>query len=159
MLEANLRKYRDCVGLMILNSQNKIFTGQRTDFISGAWQMPQGGIDEGESCVEAAFRELKEETFISKTSVKILAISKKWIKYDLPKDLVPKLWKGKFIGQRQRWFLMRFVGEDDEIDINTDKPEFSVWRWSDQRELVANIVQFKKKTYTSVLKEFSSHFQ
>jgi putative (di)nucleoside polyphosphate hydrolase len=149
--------YRSCVGLMVLNKSSEIFTAQRLDFKSTAWQMPQGGIDVGEEPLEAAFRELEEETSITKDSVKILAVSKSWIKYDLPEDLIPMLWNGKYRGQRQKWFLLKYFGEDSQIDLNTSEPEFSCWRWSDKTQLIKSVVVFKKEVYETVLEEFSSY--
>ncbi|HKK35996.1 MAG TPA: RNA pyrophosphohydrolase [Paracoccaceae bacterium] len=150
--------YRPCVGLMILNRADEIFVGQRLDFRSDAWQMPQGGVDEGESPLEAAIRELREETGIARDRVTLLAESREWIPYDLPADLVPKLWRGRFRGQTQRWFAFRFHGADDEIDIATEHPEFSRWCWSPRDEVLGRIVPFKRTTYRKVLQEFDHLF-
>ena len=146
--------YRPNVGLMVLNAQGHVFTGQRLDYPSAAWQMPQGGIDEGEDARAAAFRELKEETGISAEMVEILAQSTDWISYDFPAELAKKLWKGGYRGQKQRWFLMRFAGPDNLIDIETEEPEFSEWRWMAPDELLDNIVPFKRGVYQQVLDEF-----
>ena len=146
--------YRPNVGLMVLNAQGYVFTGQRLDYPSAAWQMPQGGIDEGEDARAAAFRELKEETGISAEMVEILAQSTDWISYDFPAELAKKLWKGGYRGQKQRWFLMRFAGPDNLIDIETEEPEFSEWRWMAPDELLDNIVPFKRGVYQQVLDEF-----
>jgi putative (di)nucleoside polyphosphate hydrolase len=140
---------------MIINPQKHIFTAQRLDFPSNAWQMPQGGIENGETLEEAAFRELNEETSLTAINVKILTLSKNWIKYDLPDNLVPLLWDGKFRGQKQKWFLLEFTGDDEEININTQNPEFSDWRWSNKGDLLEYIVPFKLKTYEQIVKEFS----
>jgi putative (di)nucleoside polyphosphate hydrolase len=140
---------------MIINPQKHIFTAQRLDFPSNAWQMPQGGIENGETLEEAAFRELNEETSLTAINVKILTLSKNWIKYDLPDNLVPLLWGGKFRGQKQKWFLLEFTGDDEEININTQNPEFSDWRWSNKGDLLEYIVPFKLKTYEQIVKEFS----
>ena len=147
--------YRRCVGLMIINHERKIFTAQRSDFRSDAWQMPQGGIERDENLEEAAFRELNEETSLTKSTVDILAISKRWIKYDLPDSLIPQLWNGSYRGQKQKWFLFKFRGPDNQININTQTPEFSNWRWSSKEELIKFIVPFKLKVYKKVVKEFS----
>jgi len=155
--ELNALPYRPNVGLMVLNAQGHVFTGQRLDYPSAAWQMPQGGIDEGEDARVAAFRELKEETGISSEMVEILAQSSDWISYDFPAELAKKLWKGGYRGQRQRWFLMRFAGPDNLINIETEEPEFSEWCWMAPDELLDNIVPFKRAVYQQVLDEFSEH--
>ena len=148
--------YRPCVGLMIINDQRLIFTGQRLGYSSTAWQMPQGGIEKDEDPLVAAYRELQEETSILKEKVELLAVSKDWLTYDLPSDLIPKLWNGAYRGQTQKWFLMRFIGEDSDIDLQTKMPEFSSWRWSTKQQLTANIVNFKKELYELLVKEFNT---
>ena len=148
--------YRPCVGLMIINDQRLIFTGQRLGYSSTAWQMPQGGIEKDEDPLVAAYRELQEETSILKEKVELLAVSKDWLTYDLPSDLIPKLWNGVYRGQTQKWFLMRFIGEDSDIDLQTKMPEFSSWRWSTKQQLTANIVNFKKELYELLVKEFNT---
>ena len=150
--------YRHCVGLMVVNNNGNIFTGQRLGYGSSAWQMPQGGIEKGEEASVAAYRELEEETSITFSHVELLAVSKNWLSYDLPADLIPKLWKGSFRGQTQKWFLMKFVGDDTEINLKTAVPEFSSWRWSTRQQLVSSIVEFKKDLYENVLEEFGSFF-
>lgn len=150
-------KYRPCVGLMIVNKHGNIFTGQRLGYASEAWQMPQGGIEKGEEPLIAAFRELEEETSITKGEVELLAISKTWLTYELPGDLVPKLWNGLFKGQTQKWYLMRFIGQDTNINLSTETPEFSSWRWSSRKELIDSIVPFKRKLYISILDEFGAY--
>ena len=146
--------YRPCVGLMVVNTRKNFFTAQRLDFTSTAWQMPQGGIDKGEEALHAAYRELSEETSITENDVELLAVSRGWFSYDLPKELVSKLWNGLYRGQKQKWFLMRFTGNDDDINLNTEIPEFSCWRWSTRQQLIESIVPFKKDLYRAVLKEF-----
>jgi len=146
--------YRPCVGLMVVNKRKNFFTAQRLDFTSTAWQMPQGGIDGGEEALHAAYRELSEETSITENDVELLAVSRGWFSYDLPKELVSKLWNGLYRGQKQKWFLMRFTGNDDDINLNTEIPEFSCWRWSTRQQLIESIVPFKKDLYRAVLKEF-----
>ena len=150
----NALNYRPCVGLMVVNTRKNFFTAQRLDFTSTAWQMPQGGIDEGEEALHAAYRELSEETSITENDVELLAVSRGWFSYDLPKELVSKLWNGLYRGQKQKWFLMRFIGNDDDINLNTEIPEFSCWRWSTRQQLIESIVPFKKDLYRAVLKEF-----
>lgn len=143
--------YRPCVGVMLVNPAGLIFVGQRIDNPGPAWQMPQGGIDAGEDPRTAALRELWEETGVREGHVDIVAETSEWVTYDLPHDLVPKLWHGRFRGQRQKWFLMRLTGGDAVIDIETDHPEFSRWRWIDPGDLVDNIVPFKRDMYRQVL--------
>jgi len=151
--------YRPNVGIMLANRSGQIFVAQRIDSEFDAWQMPQGGIDHGEEPRAAALRELQEETGIPAELVTIEAESHGWITYDLPHDLVPKIWKGRWRGQKQRWYLMRFLGEDGQINIETDHPEFSRWQWLDHQKLVQNIVSFKREVYAKVVAEFSGHLE
>jgi putative (di)nucleoside polyphosphate hydrolase len=137
---------------MLLNARNEVFVGRRVDVEHEAWQMPQGGIDEAESPRDAALRELKEE--IGVESADVLAESKNWLYYDLPTDLVGKFWDGRWRGQRQKWFLMRLKGAETEINIDTDHPEFSSWKWVAIDELGSLVVSFKRNTYLSVIAEF-----
>lgn len=143
--------YRPCVGIMLLNKDNKVWVGQRED-TPGAWQMPQGGIDKGEKPKKAAFRELEEE--IGTQNAAFIAKTKGWLKYDLPKDLIGKVWGGKYRGQKQKWFTLRFLGRDDEINIITDHPEFDRWMWADFEELPNLIVPFKRDVYQQVVDHF-----
>lgn len=145
--------YRPCVGVMLVNAEGHVFVGQRIDNPGPAWQMPQGGVDEGEAPRDAAIRELWEETGVTADKVEIGAETQGWVPYDLPHDLVAKLWKGRFRGQEQKWFLMRFQGEDSDINIATEHPEFSHWRWLPPADLVDNIVPFKRDVYRAVLAE------
>ena len=147
--------YRLNVGIMLINHDGLVFVGQRRDNHSDAWQMPQGGIDDGENPKEAALRELHEETGIPANLVQVLEVSENWISYDLPKDLISQLWGGRFRGQKQKWYLMRFLGSDAEVNIQTETPEFSAWKWIPPDALVENIVPFKKSVYQKVLSEFS----
>lgn len=146
--------YRPCVGIMLCNDQGRIFAGQRIDNASGAWQMPQGGVEKNEPPENAALRELEEETGIPPGAVKIITQTDDWIPYDLPHHLVPKLWKGRFRGQKQKWFLMRFIGEENVINIQTEEPEFSEWSWLDADNLLEAIVPFKRDTYENVIRQF-----
>ncbi len=143
--------YRPCVGVMLVNSAGRVFVGQRIDNPGPAWQMPQGGIDAGEEPDQAAIRELWEETGVSADDVEVVAQTDIWLPYDLPYDLVPKLWKGQYRGQEQLWFLMRLKASDDAINIATEHPEFSRWKWMDPSELIDNIVPFKRALYARVL--------
>ena len=146
--------YRPCVGIMLANTRGHVFVGQRLDRDSDAWQMPQGGIDAGEKTLDAALRELWEETGVSEKLVSLEAESMGLIKYDLPHDLVGKVWGGKYRGQEQKWFLFRFHGTNDDVKIETDHPEFSAWKWLPKDQLVEAIVPFKREVYAKVLAEF-----
>ncbi|WP_081536110.1 RNA pyrophosphohydrolase [Rhodovulum sp. P5] len=150
--------YRPNVGVMLMNAEGKIFVGQRQDWDEPAWQMPQGGIDDGEDAETAALRELEEETGVSPDLVEIIGRTPDWVYYDLPPELQGKIWKGKYRGQKQLWFLMRFLGSDDQINIETDHPEFSEWAWLDPSHLVQGIVPFKRAVYEQVVEIFSPHF-
>ena len=147
--------YRPCVGIMLANRNGHVFVGQRIDSKEGdAWQMPQGGIDPGESPETALIRELGEETGISGALVDIIARSAKEHLYDLPDQLIGRLWGGRFRGQAQLWFLVRFKGDDSEINIATAEPEFESWRWVEADRLVELIVPFKRPVYREVVEEF-----
>ncbi|HEV2079097.1 MAG TPA: RNA pyrophosphohydrolase [Allosphingosinicella sp.] len=147
--------YRSAAGVMLINSQGKVFVAQRLDSTREAWQMPQGGLDEGEDAEAGALRELQEETGIAPDKVDILARCPVELTYDLPDDLVGKMWQGKWRGQRQTWFLMRFTGRDEDINLDTPEPEFRAWKWAEPGDLPAMIVPFKKKLYEDVLKAFA----
>jgi putative (di)nucleoside polyphosphate hydrolase len=146
--------YRRCVGVMLANPAGHVFVGQRLDNDTPAWQMPQGGIDKGESVTEAALRELWEETGVTSDKVRIEAETPDWLSYDLPHEIVPRIWKGRYRGQEQKWVLMRFLGQDGDVNIASDHPEFSEWRWLPPEELVAHIVPFKRAVYARVLDAF-----
>lgn len=147
--------YRPCAGVMLINRAGQVFVGQRIDATVEAWQMPQGGIDDGEDAETAAIRELGEETGVQPDKVELIAEAPEELYYDLPPDLVGKVWKGKWRGQRQRWFLYRFLGEDSDVDIATEHQEFRAWRWVDPAELPEIIVPFKKALYENVLSAFA----
>jgi putative (di)nucleoside polyphosphate hydrolase len=153
--------YRPCVGLMVLNHKGLVFVGRRKDGpehvdATHAWQMPQGGIDPGEDPWPAALRELREETNIR--SVEKLGEVGEWLAYDIPRDIVGQAWKGKYRGQRQKWYALRFTGEESEIDIaapdGSHKPEFSAWRWEPMKNLPGLAIPFKRPVYERVVKEF-----
>ncbi|MEL6196681.1 MAG: RNA pyrophosphohydrolase [Pseudomonadota bacterium] len=146
--------YRPCVGIVLLNSRGEIFAGQRVDSSYEAWQMPQGGIDEGESPRDAAIRELYEETGIPEHRVRILRESERWLDYDLPEHLVGRLWRGRYRGQTQRWFAIAFDGEDSEVNLDAHEREFRTWTWMAPDELILRIVPFKRDTYGAVFAEF-----
>jgi putative (di)nucleoside polyphosphate hydrolase len=146
--------YRPCAGIMLANRAGLIFVGQRMDNSSEAWQMPQGGIDDGEDPEAAAIRELGEETGIGPQHFDIIARSSREHFYDLPDALIGTMWKGRYRGQRQIWFLARFSGEDSDINIDTDHPEFRAWKWIEAATLPDLIVPFKRKLYEDILAEF-----
>ncbi len=149
--------YRDNVGVMLINDEGRIFVGRRIDSDSPAWQMPQGGIDAGEKPRKAALRELHEETGVSRDLVEFVAKAPDWLTYDLPPELLAKVWGGRYRGQRQRWFLFRFLGSDDQIDIATEHPEFSRWRWIGADEMLESIVPFKRPVYEQVVAAFREY--
>ena len=146
-------RYRRGVGMMIINKKKEIFLGQRFDKDKSAWQMPQGGIDRGEKELAALKREMLEETGIRK-DYKILIKSNKYFYYKLPKYLQKRLWKGRFVGQKQKWFLLEYFGEDKDIHIQTEKPEFKNWNWASKEKMLKLIVPFKRKLYKEIVNEF-----
>tara|TARA_B100000029_G_C17385421_1_gene891365 strand:- start:396 stop:869 length:474 start_codon:yes stop_codon:yes gene_type:complete len=137
------------VGAIVLNSKNRVFVGKRKDNPVDKWQMPQGGVNAGEKLIDAMKRELEEETGIK--NIEILKEIDGWSEYELPKYLLGKVWKGKYRGQKQKWFIVRFLGNDDEIDLEVSKPEFIEWRWLELEKLPGVIVEFKKKVYEELL--------
>lgn len=146
--------YRPCVGVMLANARGEVFVGQRSDRAEPAWQMPQGGIDPGETPREAALRELREETGVTPEMVTVEAETDGWLHYDLPPEIVPQTWGGRFRGQEQKWFLARFHGRDDQVRIDTAHPEFSAWEWVAPAALIDRIVPFKRPVYRDVLAAF-----
>ena len=149
--------YRRCVGMMIVNDKNEILVGKRLDHPSGHWQMPQGGIDENENPEKAVWREMLEE--IGTNNATMIKESNQWINYKIPTETLATLpWGDLYVGQTQKWFAFRFNGNDNEINVGTDNPEFSEWKWTHHNLLVENIVPFKRNTYEKILKEFSYLF-
>ena len=148
-------RYRRGVGVMLLNQEGKVFVGARIDNTDEAWQMPQGGIDEGEEPWATALRELEEETGIEPHLVERIADAPERLKYDLPKELRGKLWGGKWKGQDQDWYLVRFLGHDSDVNIATKHPEFREWKWIEPQQLPELIVPFKRELYRQLLREFS----
>jgi putative (di)nucleoside polyphosphate hydrolase len=144
--------YRPNVGILLLNKDGKLFVARRIDMAAEAWQMPQGGIDDGEDPRKAALRELEEE--IGTKKAEILAESREWMRYDVPAEIAKKLWGGRWRGQRQKWFAMRFTGKDKHIDLDTKHPEFCEWKWIDPEEAPRLIVPFKRPLYEQVVAEF-----
>ena len=144
---------RKGVGIVVLNSDNKVFVGKRKDNPFDKWQMPQGGIDQGETVIDACMREMREE--IGTSSAELLCEHDEWLYYDIPLPLADRLWHGQYKGQKQKWMALRFTGNDDDININTTEPEFCEWRWLEPHELVNLAVPFKRDVYHDVLKAFS----
>ncbi|WP_448660464.1 RNA pyrophosphohydrolase [Sphingomonas sp. CJ99] len=157
MIDKEALPYRPCAGVMILNADGKVLVGQRFDSVVEAWQMPQGGIDPGEDPLETAYRELWEETGIERHLVELIARAPEELFYDLPDELIGRIWKGQWRGQRQHWFLFRFTGTDADVNIATPEPEFKAWRWADPAELPDLIVPFKRDLYQRILTLFSPH--
>ena len=139
------------VGIILLNNQNKVFVGKRIDNPGNYWQMPQGGIDDNENILDAAKRELLEETGVK--SAKLIKEINEWLEYNLPKNLLGKIWKGKYRGQKQKWFIMKFIGNDTEINIKTKHPEFLDWKWIDPEKLTDIAVHFKLEVYKKLKSE------
>jgi len=142
---------RTGVGIVLLNSNNKVFVGKRIDNPANYWQMPQGGVDKDENFLNAASRELKEETSIK--SITLIKEVDNWLTYELPDNLLGKIWKGKYRGQKQKWFIMRFIGNEEEINVKTKNAEFKDWKWININQLINVVVSFKLEVYKSILKE------
>ena len=154
--DAELRRYRPGVGIMLLNRRGEVFVGRRIDMpVTPAWQMPRGGIDPGETPRQAAMRELAEE--IGTGKVEVLGESRSWLLYDLPAALAAGMWGGRYRGQRQKWFAMRFTGTDEDINLATAHPEFDAWKWVVPDGLLKIIVPFKHQLYIDILAEFREH--
>jgi len=157
--------YRPNVGIMLINGDGLIFAAQRLDTPKllgepvAAWQMPQGGVDKGEDPRTAALRELQEETGVPPALVQVLAETPDWLTYDLPHDVVPRIWKGRFRGQEQKWFLLRYLGQDEQIDLEQEHPEFSAWRWISADDMIDAIVPFKREIYRQVVDLFRAHLR
>lgn len=149
------KNYRPGVGVMLINANDQIFVARRNDMQSQAWQMPQGGIDKNENPDKAALRELQEETGIHPNQVALIAQYPGWLFYDLPHDLQKKMWHGKYNGQKQKWFLYRFTGDDTAINIFTENPEFFDWKWAKMHDIPNLIVPFKRDLYQKLVNEFS----
>ena len=145
-------KYRKCVGMMILNTNNEILVGRRLDYPSGYWQMPQGGIDENENPEEAVWREMIEE--IGTNDANLFKISKQWVKYNIPQETLDKLpWGKTYVGQMQKWFIFKFSGQEKDINVETENPEFSEWKWINASNLIENAVPFKRIVYKTILEQ------
>ena len=149
MSEKILLPLRIGVGVIVLNEKNRVFVGKRKDNPVDKWQMPQGGVNEGEKLIDAMKRELEEETGIK--NIKILKEIDGWSEYELPENLLGKIWRGKYRGQKQKWFIVKFIGDEDEINLKTSKPEFIEWKWLDIENLPGVIVEFKRKVYEDLL--------
>ena len=153
VIDVSKLKYRKNVGMVLINTKGYIFAGKRIDNNTGAWQMPQGGIDDGETPEVAAYRELSEETGINPSNARLLSSTAGWISYDIPVELIPQLWSGQFRGQKQKWFAFAFLGKDSDINIATEEPEFSEWAWKSKDDLLSSIVPFKVEVYQKVFLE------
>ena len=152
-IDVSKLEYRKNVGMVLINPEGHIFAGKRIDNNTDAWQMPQGGIDEGETPEVAAFRELSEETGIHHSKARLIGATAGWLSYDIPVELIPKLWNGQYRGQEQKWFAFEFLGKDTDINITTQEPEFSEWAWKSKKDLLSSIVPFKVEVYQKVFSE------
>ena len=150
---AKAQGYRAGVGVMLLDRRNHVFVGRRVDVQGDSWQMPQGGIDKGETPRQAALRELKEE--VGTDQAEIIGEAQAWLRYEVPREIARRLWRGRYHGQIQKWFAMRFTGSDTDIDVRTRHPEFDAWKWIEAAELPRLIVPFKRQLYLDILREFA----
>ncbi len=153
VIDVSKLEYRKNVGMVLVNTNGHIFAGKRLDNNSDAWQMPQGGIDKGETPEVAAFRELSEETGIHHSKARLIGATAGWLSYDIPVELIPKLWNGQYRGQEQKWFAFEFLGKDSDINLITKEPEFSEWAWKSKKDLLSSIVPFKVEVYQKVFSE------
>ena len=153
VIDVSKLEYRKNVGMVLVNTNGHIFAGKRLDNNSDAWQMPQGGIDKGETPEAAAFRELSEEAGIHHSKARLIGATAGWLSYDIPVELIPKLWNGQYRGQEQKWFAFEFLGKDSDINIITKEPEFSEWAWKSKKDLLSSIVPFKLEVYQKVFSE------
>ena len=153
VIDVSKLEYRKNVGMVLVNTNGHIFAGKRLDNNSDAWQMPQGGIDKGETPEAAAFRELSEETGIHHSKARLIGATAGWLSYDIPVELIPLLWNGQYKGQEQKWFAFEFLGKDSDINIITKEPEFSEWAWKSKKDLLSSIVPFKLEVYQKVFSE------
>ena len=153
VIDVSKLEYRKNVGMVLVNTNGHIFAGKRLDNNSDAWQMPQGGIDKGETPEAAAFRELSEETGIHHSKARLIGATAGWLSYDIPVELIPMLWNGQYRGQDQKWFAFEFLGKDSDINIITKEPEFSEWAWKSKKDLLSSIVPFKLEVYQKVFSE------
>ena len=153
VIDVSKLKYRKNVGMVLINAKEHIFAGKRIDNNTDAWQMPQGGIDDGETPEVAAFRELSEETGLHRSKARLIGATSGWLSYDIPIELIPKLWNGQYRGQEQKWFAFEFLGQDSDINIGTEEPEFSEWAWKSKKDLLSSIVPFKVEVYQKVFSE------
>ena len=153
VIDVSKLEYRRNVGMVLINTNGHIFAGKRIDNSNDAWQMPQGGIDDGETPEVAAFRELSEETGIHHSNARLIGATSGWLSYDIPLELIPKLWNGRYRGQDQKWFAFEFLGKDTDINITTQEPEFSEWAWKSKKDLLSSVVPFKVEVYQKVFSE------
>ena len=156
-LEYSKRPYRPCVGIMLINDNGHIFGGQRIDNRAEAWQMPQGGIDAGEDVETACFREMREEIGTDKAD--ILSIHPEWLNYDIPLPLADRLWGGSYRGQSQKWLALRYTGQDSDINIATEEPEFFSWQWMSPADLIQLAVPFKRPVYEDIMTQFAQYIK
>lgn len=156
-LEYSKRPYRPCVGIMLINDNGHIFGGQRIDNRAEAWQMPQGGIDAGEDVETACFREMREEIGTDKAD--ILSIHPEWLNYDIPLPLADRLWGGSYRGQSQKWVALRYTGQNSDINIATEEPEFFSWQWMSPADLIQLAVPFKRPVYEDIMTQFAQYIK